>query len=412
MKYLLVLWMVTVVEVVRAQDMTPLSSRWDKLVEFDQKYKEYSKTARDVIKEAMTTISDIRSSAVSFIEQFFNTSTELLLARNFTNNTCSRPVFNYVNIKNDFFTHITRAERPLLAHISELEEKLTEINSTIKISYDVAESNYLSCALSHETCMDSINIWLGDQIKSIACRLRHCQDKKKREKRLASLCETDEFTCNNRRCIKRTWICDGQFDCADGSDEPPECVQKCREGFHCFRTLRCIDRSLICNDFNDCGDRSDELHCGSIIKKNNASYCSIENGRFKCSQDLCIGIHQVCDGKKDCEDGKDETDLCDNGKCPDECVSNGGACFFGPQGPLCFSECPLGTFEAPGGCSTHPYLYNSTVFDLLEGIPAMTTRHNRRFGYIKMKTLYSFAIQVADVIKCQLGTLSEKDFTL
>lgn len=32
-------------------------------------------------------------------------------------------------------------------------------------------------------------------------------------------CKNDEFQCRNWRCIRVNWICDGDDDCLDGSDE-------------------------------------------------------------------------------------------------------------------------------------------------------------------------------------------------
>ena len=32
-------------------------------------------------------------------------------------------------------------------------------------------------------------------------------------------CDTDEYHCANERCIRRSYICDGDNDCGDMSDE-------------------------------------------------------------------------------------------------------------------------------------------------------------------------------------------------
>lgn len=36
-----------------------------------------------------------------------------------------------------------------------------------------------------------------------------------------------DFTCNNQRCIPKSWICDGDDDCLDNSDEEQNCTSKC-----------------------------------------------------------------------------------------------------------------------------------------------------------------------------------------
>jgi hypothetical protein len=32
-------------------------------------------------------------------------------------------------------------------------------------------------------------------------------------------CEPNEFRCDNKRCVLKTWRCDSDDDCGDGSDE-------------------------------------------------------------------------------------------------------------------------------------------------------------------------------------------------
>ena len=37
-------------------------------------------------------------------------------------------------------------------------------------------------------------------------------------------CEPNEYQCENKKCVLKTWRCDGDDDCGDGTDE-----QNCQE---------------------------------------------------------------------------------------------------------------------------------------------------------------------------------------
>ena len=45
-------------------------------------------------------------------------------------------------------------------------------------------------------------------------------------------CSTEEFTCNNSNCINKNWVCDGDNDCHDFSDEQ-NCNETSKNKFYC-----------------------------------------------------------------------------------------------------------------------------------------------------------------------------------
>lgn len=51
-------------------------------------------------------------------------------------------------------------------------------------------------------------------------------------------CGIDEFYCTNKKCVSKKYVCDGDSDCGDGSDEDfsidGPCCKDCL-----FRILKC-----------------------------------------------------------------------------------------------------------------------------------------------------------------------------
>ncbi|XP_068162728.1 basement membrane-specific heparan sulfate proteoglycan core protein isoform X3 [Antennarius striatus] len=116
-------------------------------------------------------------------------------------------------------------------------------------------------------------------------------------------CRADQATCQSGECIPRDYICDGERDCSDGSDElrcgtPSPCEPnefKCRNG-------RCALKLWRCDGDNDCEDNSDETDCPT---KGPDDRCAPE--QFECLSDrTCIPASYQCDEEPDCPDRSDE----------------------------------------------------------------------------------------------------------
>ncbi|XP_044852234.1 basement membrane-specific heparan sulfate proteoglycan core protein isoform X5 [Mauremys mutica] len=116
-------------------------------------------------------------------------------------------------------------------------------------------------------------------------------------------CRRDEAVCSNKQCIPRDYLCDGERDCLDGSDElscgtPTPCEPnefKCRNG-HCALKL------WRCDGDNDCVDGSDEVDCPT-----KGPYDACSPYQFTCvSSHTCIPASYQCDEEADCPDRSDE----------------------------------------------------------------------------------------------------------
>ncbi|RVE42510.1 hypothetical protein evm_012839, partial [Chilo suppressalis] len=117
-----------------------------------------------------------------------------------------------------------------------------------------------------------------------------------------------DFTCRNQRCIPRTWLCDGDDDCLDNSDEDQANCTKSTCGpldFMC-KSGRCIPATFKCDTENDCGDYSDEAGCVNVT-------CSAS--QFQCDNGRCVPNTWKCDSENDCGDGSDEGSHCAEKTC-------------------------------------------------------------------------------------------------
>ncbi|XP_025082607.1 basement membrane-specific heparan sulfate proteoglycan core protein-like isoform X8 [Pomacea canaliculata] len=195
-------------------------------------------------------------------------------------------------------------------------------------------------------------------------------------------CASNEFTCNDGYCIQKSYVCDRQPDCNDGSDElncGPD-VEPCLEGrIRCVSTGQCINRRLRCDGKADCPDGSDEQFCtactadeyrcidGScisiLLRCDSRADCPggddefqcqsipCRGDEFRCEGGLCINAVLRCDGNIDCPDRTDELD-CPPRQCRiDEFRCDDGSCIPGSKECDSLPDCVDASDEDPNRCT-------------------------------------------------------------
>ncbi|OWK11616.1 hypothetical protein Celaphus_00003421, partial [Cervus elaphus hippelaphus] len=152
-------------------------------------------------------------------------------------------------------------------------------------------------------------------------------------------CARNEFQCGGGQCIPRTYVCDHEIDCEDGSDEL-SCSTTCKGNeFTCPNGI-CIAQGWVCDGEGDCVDNADEDGCES---KSNRTFECYPNEWACPKSGKCIPISKVCDGTLDCPGGEDESNItagqqCDVNLCPS--LGCEYQCHKSPGGGMCY--CPSG----------------------------------------------------------------------
>ncbi|XP_072161626.1 low-density lipoprotein receptor [Bemisia tabaci] len=139
----------------------------------------------------------------------------------------------------------------------------------------------------------------------------------------SSACPLRQMQCGNGFCVPLTWMCDGEDDCGDNTDETsPECskLRTCSSNEFACADKRCIPKHWVCDMENDCSDFSDERP--GLCQ---AKVCGVDEFTCRSTPGECIPLTWMCDDNPDCSDGSDEKNCnetcrsdqftCGNGRC-------------------------------------------------------------------------------------------------
>ncbi|XP_030562387.1 low-density lipoprotein receptor-like isoform X2 [Drosophila novamexicana] len=213
--------------------------------------------------------------------------------------------------------------------------KFLNVSGKIGTPLGIAQSLYAKCDEKQFQCQNGDCIPIRFVCDGDADCKDHSDEQVEECKFREATCSSDHFRCTNGNCIPNKWRCDQENDCSDGSDEdkllckartcsPDEYSCKSGEG-------ECVPLAWMCDQSKDCSDGSDEHNCNQTCRSD----------EYTCGNGRCIQKRWVCDHDNDCGDGSDERDCpvvpCDavaEHTCPNgACIAKRWVCDGDPDCP-------------------------------------------------------------------------------
>ncbi|KAH8407014.1 hypothetical protein KR222_004147, partial [Zaprionus bogoriensis] len=204
--------------------------------------------------------------------------------------------------------------------ILSMDFKFLNVSGKIGTPLDIAQALFANCQEKQFQCRSGDCIPIRFVCDGDADCRDHSDEQVAECKFREATCSSDHFRCSNGNCIPNKWRCDQENDCADGSDEASTlCMNACPNNeFKCKTVDQCIPRNWLCDGSNDCRDMSDEAQC-------KARTCSPEEYSCRSGGGECVPLAWMCDQSRDCSDGSDER-ACNQTCRSDEFTCGNGGC--------------------------------------------------------------------------------------